>query len=285
MFARHNLFFIGLVIVFAVSFVTPIIVGTRIAGVRSVPSDVPADPTFPASKLVAGRSDGLAIAHHAALEPQSGEDFLVFGWFKPRVFPKDGQRMILFSKFSQTEHLGAGYALALDGENGALRPAVYWRDAANNGRWLQFAELPPNSRDWFLVALTLSGGRYLGVHGAFLNPEGSKPSLALLGGYDVKAIALPRSAAPLSIGWGGTRRFAGRIGPFGVFSLPNFSGDFDRLLKEISRNPLEGGELVDDDEVKFWSVDLEADLSSIRHEIRGLRSTEALGRNDEDDGA
>jgi hypothetical protein len=284
-FSRHNLFYIGLVALFAVSFVTPIVLGTRLAGVHEAPPERPADPTFPNSKLVAGRADAVAITHSAVLEPVVGEDFLVVGWFRPRVFPRDGQRMILFSKYSSAEHLGAGYALALEGENGALRPAVYWRDSADNGRWLHFSELPDVPRDWFMLALSLSGGKYLGVHGAFTQADGAKPYRVLLGGYDVHAIQLPRSAAPLTIGWGGTRRFAGRLGPFGVFSLANFSGDFDRLLKDISRNPLEGADFVDDDEVKFWSLDLESDLGPNRLEIRRLDVSRSQGGESDDAGS
>jgi len=260
LFSRHHLFFLGLAVLFVVSFVTPIVVGTHLSGVREAPLDIATDPTFPDSKSISQRSGAFVVAHDPRLEPAAGEDFLVTGWFKPRALPKDGQRMILFAKFSSEEHLGAGYAVALDGENGALRPSVYWRDAAQ-GRWLRFAELPETPRGWFMIALSLNAGKYLGVHGAFLGPEGTKPSVALLGGYDVSAIKPPTNSVGLTIGSGGSRRFVGRVGPFGVFSIPDFNGDFDRVLKEMVRRPLEADGVVDSDEVKFWSSDLTRDRS------------------------
>lgn len=276
LFSRHHLFFLGLGVLFVVSFLTPIIVGTHLSGVREAPVEVATDPTFPESKSITARSGGFALPHDPRLEPAEGADFLVTGWFKPRVLPKDGQRMILFSKFSTREHLGAGYAIALEGENGTLRPAVYWRDATQ-GRWLRFAELPEPPRGWFMIALSLNAGRYLGVHGAFLSPEGARPTVALLGGYDVSAISAPRNSSTLTLGSGGSRRFVGRVGPFGVFSLPDFKGDFDRLVKDMARRPREADRLVDRDEVQFWSIDLERDRSGNALAITRLETSSGGG--------
>lgn len=284
LFSRHHLFFIGLAVLFVVSFLTPIVLGTHLAGVRDNPVEVPTDPTFPESQSITHRSGGFSLPHDPRLEPAEGEDFLITGWFKPRALPKDGQRMILFSKFAPHEHLGAGYAIALDGEKGALRPSVYWRDASQ-GRWLRFAELPATPTGWFLIALSLNAGKYLGVHGVFLPPDGGKPSVLLLGGYDVSAIKLPRSLSPLMIGTGGSRRFVGRVGPFGVFSLPEFGGDFDRVLKEMARQPREANEVLESDEVKFWSVDLEKDDSGNSLAIRRGVAGEEGGNGEADDPA
>lgn len=286
MLSRHYLFFCGLVLLFGASFLAPILIGASVTGVREpAPSERRLDATFPGSKVIETRSDAVVVAHSPVLEPAAGEDFLAFGWFKLKVYPKDGQRTVLFSKYDTSTHLGAGYALALTGENGVIRPSVYWRDTAGSGRWLQFAELPRRSLDWCLFALSLHDSRYLGVHGAFLSEADESVDVMLLGGYDVSKIGAPQSDRPLLFGAGGSRRFAGRLGPIGVFSLPRFDGDFKKILRDYIEAPLDPSEAFRAGEMKLWSADLERDSSSHAHAITTLGSGSMGGDDDEDPAA
>lgn len=279
MLSRHHFFFVGLVALFGVSFLAPIVVGTRLTGVREHAPPRRVDATFPESRDIDARADGVVIKHSPLLDPTPGEDFLVFGWFKLRVYPKDGQRTVLFSKYDSSARLGAGYALALTGEGGLVRPSVYWRDRAGTGRWLNFAELPRRTLGWSLFALSVHDSRFLGVHGAFLSDEDGRIEVFLLGGYDVSAIGAPSSDDALVFGAGGSRRFSGRLGPLGVFSLPSFEGDFNKLLKSYLRDPLDPFTTFRSSETKLWSVDLVRDQSPHNQEMT------TLGAAKEGDGA
>jgi hypothetical protein len=101
----------------------------------------------------------------------------------------------------------------------------------------------------------------------------------LLGGYDVSAIGAPSSDDALVFGAGGSRRFSGRLGPLGVFSLPSFEGDFNKLLKSYLRDPLDPFTTFRSSETKLWSVDLVRDQSPHNQEMT------TLGAAKEGDGA
>ena len=207
------------------------------------------------------------VRDHQGLDPLSGRDFLLLGWFNLKRLPQPGKRIVLLSKYEDHSLTPKGYALGLLRDADACRPVVYWNDRGGKGGWYVFSQMDILPRTWFMLALSFRRDRYLGLHSALYLDDAESPRIQLLGGYDLESAVIPESNAQLVMGSFRTSSLRGMIGTIGIFESENLSEDLDSILFSAAANPGEIPDTFDEQQVKFWSVDGVHDLSSFAHRV------------------
>lgn len=265
--ARRVLYYVSLVTVFLLSFAGPVLVAGKLGGAFSIPQALRpgADEMFPQSIVIGGLDTKVQFASSPELAPTADKDFLLVGWFKFKKFPATGERMLLVSKSESGSRLQTGYALALAGDSEGPRPLVFLGDASG-GRWYRFTELKVPAQQWVMFAVSLRQGRYLGLHVATALESG-KSEIQLLGGYDLESAPDLSNQQPLALAPAGMMRFAGRLGPLGVFQKKELGGELRELLKGLSRTPEESPDLFARREVALWWTGGDTDHSSFQHQV------------------
>lgn len=233
---------------FSLAFIVPLSVALSVGGLVSLPwfstqvekpQDLFSNPfsiTGQGSYLQIASSDSQALGN-----PVASERFLVSTWFKLRRLPAPGEQLILFSKYEGNPLPTNGYALALRQDEHALRPMVFWGDAATHGRWYDFPAVELSSKDWFAFALSFSEDRYLGLHLITTDELGNQ--VRLLGGYELSTTVIPSSSAPLILGAPRDRSFRGLIGPIGIFT-GNALSDSRQVINQIAEVPFQLPEII-----------------------------------------
>lgn len=274
-----------LVLAFSLAFFVPLSVALNVGGLVSFPwfsaqvekpQDLFSNPfsiTVQGSYLQVASVDNQAVGN-----PVASERFLVSTWFKLRRLPAPGEQLILFSKYEGNPLPTNGYALALRQDEHALRPIVFWGDAATHGRWYDFPAVELSSKDWFAFTLSFSEDRYLGLHLITTDDIGNQ--VRLLGGYELSTAVIPSSSAPLILGAPRDRPFRGLIGPVGIFTGAALR-DSRQLINQMAEVPFRLPEVITQTKSPYiWIPDaLAADASRAEglpyvvayHEGEGVR--------------
>jgi len=241
------------------------------SGVRtSIFQAVDSESVFPEAFPLNSPVLFYTLPHHNALNPVSGKDFLITAWLSYRRLPADGERQILLSKFDGESDSRRGYAIALEGGTGYVRPLVYWRNPHSEGGWYEFADFTVSTEDWFLLAVSFREDRFLGVHKYTISKDHDS-KVTLLGGYDLLEIGLPDNVSELKLGSDRTNMRID-IGSLGIFSVKNLSEKLRRLLDEFALNPFAIPAVLRDDGTTLWITDGEADKSQYSHDLENSRT-------------
>ncbi len=222
------------------------------------PAPETGDPVFGAVTLIRKAGARIRIAHDPALLPPNDSGYVVFVWVSPSGALPDGERQILLSKVSEGRSPN-GFAIAVRGEGGMVRPYVYWSGAARS-QWYTFPLIERVPEGWILLVLSVEQGRYLGLHAGARAP-GLEPEMKLLGGYDLGGVP-PEVAneADLVIGDVHGPGFRGRIGPFGVLRGGEIIRAVKPFIRDLLAHPREISGHVAESEIQLWSVNGEEDL-------------------------
>jgi len=253
--------------VFFVGFAVPVLAGLHVGGVVSIwngslslssffgtsNSQAP-ERLFPEAFQINAQGSHLRLQHQEDLNPKSGQDFLFTAWFNLRRLPLPGEKLILLSKYDGSGKTANGYAIGLSRDEKSLRPVVYWGNSESGGRWYDFPEISLSQRSWFMLALSFSGERYLGLYQSIKSQsEGQEvDELQLLGGYELADAALPSSEVPLLIGAVNERPFRGLIGPLAMYSGKKISQDLKKTLRGIVKVPTAPAEDRPGDSLVMW---------------------------------
>ena len=248
---RTLLLVLGFFIAAGVSWLAVIAVGFSFkSSTRSLSNvDLVSEDAFAQAVSVTGMGSVIRIKDISPLNPSTG-DFLLFAWFKLKNPLKDGDRAPFLGKFDPNSQNSTGYALALVGGADGIRPHVFWRNEAGEGRWYAFASTQIIPDQWYLFAVTFRAQRYLGVH---LSTFGRDATPEVLGGYDLEGQVIPASPAALEVGAAGSSKFRGRVGPFGILQSVDVARDGGKIIKQIARNPEAIPELVDPSQIALWA--------------------------------
>lgn len=178
----------------------------------------------------------LEIAPSSALSPRRGEGFLMALWIQPRREARTRDRLPLLTRLDSGAPHRTGYQITVEGEGDSIRPRVYWQDSSGAGGWYLFNEFLAEPRVWYLLALSFTEDRYLGLHVATYRGADSKPEIRLLGGYELPGVVVPDPQAPLLIG---AYRGSFLRSDFGAFGAGTFASDHDlqELIRSIAREP------------------------------------------------
>jgi hypothetical protein len=209
----------------------------------------------------------VVIAHADDLNPLPAKDFLLTAWFYPKPYPREGQRITLLSKFSPELPGKPGYAIALSHELDGFRIHVYWKESSRKGRWYSFSESPLVPGNWFMVALSLQKGRYLGVH-TVTRVGAEQVETTLAGGFDLGGETRPDSPADMTLGAVRGGKYRGAIGPLAIVQGTDVAGELKQTLKGFSRDPIDIPGNVSSKEVRFFSKDLMTDESNFEHAVK-----------------
>ena len=209
--------------------------------------------------------DSLCVEHATDLNPQSGRDFLISGWFKLKELPRAEKRMFLLSKLSNDRQMN-GYVLALERDGDLVRPAVFWRDANGRGSWRSFSDISIAPNVWFMLSLSFYEGRFLGVHFAIRQAE-QKIQPHLVGGYELSEEVLPSSESQLCTGMVGSSGYRGSLGLLSIFSPRGLSKKLNRVVKDLARRPASLPREFSLDENVLLVKDGQADSSTRGHVV------------------
>jgi hypothetical protein len=210
----------------------------------------------------------LRVGAATQLLPVRESDFAVLLWARPRKLPAPGEGMVLLSKVESQGKSRAGYQLLLSRDASALRPQIYWRTEGRLGGVYNFSEISIQTGRWIGFAMSLRGGRFLGLHMVRYEespdtPEGPPRggSVELLGGYDLGREMFPSNNADLLVGPFNRNLYRGDIGPFGVLRGEGLAGSLRESLTELAKEPREPLAVFDRSMVQFWTIDGRSDLS------------------------
>ena len=266
---RDSYFLILLPLVFLVSFAIPIVFAAKVGGLFGVSRFFDAEKElFPSSIVVGSPGRFVRVQNSTELNPAQGKDFFFGGWFQFKRLPAVGETMLLLTKFDASLNSKAGYALGLIRSEKDIKPAVYWRNVRGKGGWYEFSPLDFSDRGWTFFAVTVRGGKLLGLHTAEPDRRG-KIRLKLSGGFELAEEVFPENSVSLVLGSNTATGFQGRIGPFGIISsesqdaetwldaLTQIAGRPDRLPSMFSKNDL-----------LLWTLGSKIDSSPAAHEIQ-----------------
>ncbi|MCO6430010.1 MAG: hypothetical protein J5J00_04055 [Deltaproteobacteria bacterium] len=270
---RKPVFYLCLGALFTLSFALPMVFALKMGGLmyaaQHYDGEDPETTLFPDATKIGGNNHYLSIPDSELLDPAEGKDFLLVLWVRLRKLPSEGERMLLLSKFDGESKSRRGYALALSREGEIIRPEVYWRDKKGDGTWFTFSDLPLSTKTWTMFAITFRQKRYLGLHSASI-VQHIKPSLKLLGGYEIDRGVVPSSDSPLQIGAFNRGKFRGHVGVVGVLNKPDLSRDLEEILKNLTAVPTVWPPQFDESEVALWTVDGKSD-KSMHHQVELIK--------------
>jgi len=209
------------------------------------PSDVISQPL-----LVSKPNVYKEVSFDPGLNPQLGEDFIFFIWFKARKPPVDGESLALMGKFDVSQQHRPGYALSLEGAPDGVRPKIYWNDAEGRGRWFALSSMRVRRKNWYLIAFVFSKDRFLSAHAAAAGDD-SEP--ILLGGNQVEPVVVPQSNAAMVVGATGSGRFRGQLGPFGVLRGKKLAGRIKEVLASMAQDPNAIPSEVPSSSIALWA--------------------------------
>ena len=273
-YSDHKSSFLFILLVgFICSFSLPILIIKVYSGLKnnvqvSESTSLPKKRAFfeKSLNLTAGKKR-LQIKSSNSLCPSKGEDFLLLSWLRLNDSLREGEQLVVLSKYERKQGTKAGYALALRKENDLIRPVVYWNNEQNEGRWHSFAELEGAEKSWIMYAISFTKGRYLGLHAIRVIDKDTR-EVELLGGYDLESEIFPHSMANLLIGSAARGEFRGKLGPIGVFSGENLGEDLEAVLNNLKEDPQELPSSLEDANILLWSKDLKKDQSKFAAEMK-----------------
>lgn len=182
----------------------------------------------------------VELPNSTDLLPVDNQDFIVIGWFSiDKISAREKSRIVLFQKpISKSAH-AVSYSLILERVNTGIRPLIYWGGKgpkpvkAAGGYMFQELQLP--TKQWFMMALSYTKNRFLGLHIGYFENNPIKPGKVVvqtLGGYDLSGSSLPSGDGSLEIGGSGNA-FRGMVGDVLVLSKPELGNDLGRTLKNL----------------------------------------------------
>lgn len=240
------------------------------------------DEIFPDVSAVSPGGSWIRVPGSAEFSPQADKDFLMIGWFKSRVMPDDGERMLLLSGVEKAGLLTQGFGLGLLADQEGIRPQVFWADSRGRGGWKTFLPVEFVPHRWFMFAISFYRGRQLGLHWARLDP-GRKIKARLAGGYDFAEAVIPRNEADITIGSRGKHGFRGKIGPVLILKPARLHDRLPQVLREVIKSPGKLPSSVQDGEVVLWvrggqieipegSRSVKARSKSMKAQVRGKQA-------------
>jgi hypothetical protein len=240
-------------LVFCVSFAAPILFGVGWSWFRPIGGAENEQITdfalFPAAFELGREARAVRVAKSAHIRPELGKDFVVSAWVKFTKLPRSGQRQFLFTKLSRSESARDTarpassyyqYALAFDGHERGIRPAIYWRNNSQQRRaqyrvqddWYTFSDFVMLPEEWYHVALIVRGSS-LALYIATPKPDG-KASVELVGGYEVSNTELPGGEGDFIIGFPGNESLRAAVGQFCVVSESDVTDDTKEFVRSIT---------------------------------------------------
>ncbi len=222
--------------------------------------------------------ESVRVFDEDLLNPKENKDFILTSWFKFRKLPKDGEKVILITKYDATTAYKQGYALAIEKNSSTgFRGSVFWQDINNNGRWYTFGEIPLVPGTWFMFTVSFTSNKHLAFHYTYeLNNE---VVTKLIGAYKVSA--LPASKSSFRVGSLITQLFDGRVGTISIINSSNTEKNLEDLIKANFDSPQNIPSIYKDDEVIFWTVGGENDLSKNSLKVLKVgKSSKAKNKND-----
>jgi len=186
-----------------------------------------------------------------SVNPQAGEDYTLFVWFKLRKIPAVGEALALVGKFDSQIGTRPGYAVSLEGAPDGIRPRVYISAGNVPGRWYSFSSYAINRKDWYLLAVSFAQDTFVSVSlGRAFSPDAP----VLLGGHRISGGALPQSKSDLVIGAFGASRFRGQVGPFGILEARGLSKHLSSYLEAMQAEPGSMPLVISHDAIKLWGT-------------------------------
>ena len=272
-FSREgSLFFAVLALLFAVSFLTPIIFAAKVGGLfakNDISQEFEDREIFPDSLVIATIGRFIRVVDSTHLDPEAGRDFIVSGWFNFRRLPSNGETMLLMTKFDAAAPSKSGYALALTRTGNIIRPTVYWRNVRGKGGWQEFSELTIEPKQWVMLSLSAHEGTLLGVHAVTFDEKG-KARVQVLGGIEFAAPIIPESEVSLVLGSTGPDSFLGKIGPFGVISEPGLWENLREVINQLAKTPNRLPSGVSAEGLRLWSLGAKKDSSPANRLIEAV---------------
>ncbi len=239
--------------------------------------DVHDESGIPVTLAVPDANNFISVASSDALSPSADSEFLFWVWFRLKKLPEEGEAVVFVAKIDATERSNSGYTIGITREGDRILPIVYWRDESGVGESHTFADMSIFPRDWTMLALSFTGGKYLSLHGYSLNAgsaDGEIPSQSddvapeLLGAYELDPVVVPFSTKPLVLGALSNGRFRGKIGPFGMLKTEDLRQKLPSVLKHLITHHSESPLAADSAALSLLVVNGEEDLSSYHHEVK-----------------
>jgi hypothetical protein len=209
-----------------------------------------ADAFFPQSINIGKAGQHIKISHTQSFLPNDQSNFLFFFWVNLRELPKDGERLVLASKYTGQPPNIVGYAVGLRRDGSTIRPVVFWGDGTKAGRWYDFPELTVSNSEWQFFALHVHKGEFFGLYSAAILAKQLQP-LKYLGSHQVEIKA--GGQADIILGAPTGRNFRGRFGPVGIVNPFKFKvEETETILKEYLKDVSSFDVFGDEENLKLY---------------------------------
>jgi len=237
-----------------------------------------------------------------ALDPASGENFLISFLVRIERFPPPKERVNLVAKYRGDMSPFPGWAISFFRRKNSLRPELYWRCQDGKGGWLSFDRLAVQPSRFYAVTLLGRPEKFVGVYLQDVDQQISiiqnsvqpqqnlqrrddegtdaqEPTEVMyLGSYDTSEICIPQTDAGLLIGSPKTNNFVleGNLGLLLFASPRQIPETPDDMKKFLSGGPLALVKKLKSDEINLWISGRGRDESRFRRpiELTGAASWE-----------
>lgn len=247
------------------------------------------------------------VESDSALDPASGENFLISFLVRIERFPPPKERVNLVAKYRGDMSPYPGWAISFFRRKNSLRPELYWRCQDGKGGWLSFDRLAVEPSRFYAVTLLGRPEKFVGVYLQDVDQhlsinqnsaqrqqnlqvrkeEGTEAletaDVMYLGSYDTSEICIPQTDAGLLIGSPKTNNFVleGNLGLLLIASPHRIPETPDDMKKFLSGGSLALVKKLKSDEINLWVSGRGKDESRFRRpiELTGAASWEDVRKN------
>lgn len=185
--------------------------------------------------------------------PIIGKDLLILIWLKLNALQTDDRRAVVLLQSQVEQKKPPGFGLAFMKTSQGLRPEIYWKTAKddNSGGWLSFEDLDADLAEPVIIALSVRGGKVLGLH-QVQRGHGEKNSVKLLGGADIGQFGELQGSNTLMIGAPDHSKFRGDVLGLIIQSSKKIQEDLNSHLKSMGFWPQEIVKGIEKDELQLF---------------------------------
>lgn len=187
------------------------------------------------------------------LGPIVGKDMLVLIWLKLNALQTDDRRAVVMLQSQVEQKKPPGFGLAFMKTSQGLRPEIYWKTAQDDssGGWLSFEDLDADLTEPVMIALSVRGGRILGLH-QVQRGHGEKNSVRLLGGADIGQYGELQGTNSLLIGAPDHSNFRGDVLGVLIQSAKEIPSDLNTHLKTIDFWPQDAVKTIEKADLQLF---------------------------------
>lgn len=205
------------------------------------------------------------------LGPIEGQELLILMWLKLNAIQADNRRAVALLQLQSEQKSPPGFGLAFMKTPDRIRPEVYWRSGQSektvqtgttdhagkidqSGRtegWLSFEDLEADLAEPVILALSVRGGKILGLH-QIQRGEGTKNSVRLLGGAEIGQYGALQGSNSLLIGAPDHSNFKGDVFGLIIQSASRIPEDLNSHLKTMGFWPQDVAKSIPKEELQLF---------------------------------